>query len=64
MIRTRVRVKTRSGSGPRSRGKYCFGIDARFARVRVRTIFERRSEDRTRVHGICDFEKVPTLPKR
>ena len=28
-------------------------------RVRVRTIFERRSGDRTRVDGVCDFEKVP-----
>ena len=28
-------------------------------RVRVRTIFERRSGDRTRVDGSCDFEKVP-----
>ena len=29
------------------------------ARVRVRTIFERRSGDRTRVDGVCDFEKAP-----
>ena len=28
-------------------------------RVRVRTIFERQSGDRTRVDGVCDFEKVP-----
>ena len=28
-------------------------------RVRVRTIFERRSGDRTRVDGVCDSEKVP-----
>ena len=28
-------------------------------RVRVRTFFERRSGDRIRVDGICDFEKVP-----
>ena len=27
--------------------------------VRVRTIFERRSGDRTQVDGVCDFEKVP-----
>ena len=27
-------------------------------RVRVRTIFERRSGDRTRVDGVCDIEKV------
>ena len=27
-------------------------------RVRVRTIFERRSGDRTRVDGVCDFKKV------
>ena len=27
--------------------------------VRVRTLFERRSGDRTRVDGFCDFEKVP-----
>ena len=27
--------------------------------VQVRTIFERRSGDRTRVDGVCDFEKVP-----
>ena len=27
-------------------------------RVRVRTIFERRYGDRTRVDGVCDFEKV------
>ena len=25
-------------------------------RVRIRTIFERRSGDRTRVDGVCDFE--------
>ena len=28
-------------------------------RVRVKTSFERRSRDRTRVDGVCDFEKVP-----
>ena len=27
-------------------------------RVRVRTCFERRSVDGTRVDGVCDFEKV------
>ena len=27
-------------------------------RVRVRTILEHRSGDRTRVDGVCDFEKV------
>ena len=28
-------------------------------RVRVRTNFERRSGDRIRIDGDCDFEKVP-----
>ena len=28
-------------------------------RYRVRTIFERRSGNRTRAEGVCDFEKVP-----
>ena len=28
-------------------------------RVKVRTSFERRSGDRTRVDSVCDFEKVP-----
>ena len=30
-------------------------------RVRVRTNFERRSGDRIRVDGVCDFEKAPPL---
>ena len=43
-VRVRVRVRVRTS----------FRV-----RVRVRTIFERRSGDRTRVDGVCDFEKVP-----
>ena len=44
MVTVRTRVKVRA----RVRVK-----------VRVRTICERRSGHRTRVDGVCDFEKVP-----
>ena len=46
MVRVRVRVRVR--------GKVRVRV-----RARVRTIFERRSGDRTRVDGVCDVEKVP-----
>ena len=46
-VRVRVRVRIRI----RVRAK----VRVRF---RVSTIFERRSGDRTRVDGVCDFEKV------
>ena len=39
---------------PRPRGRVRVWV-----RATVRTIFERRSGDRTRVDGVCDFEKVP-----
>ena len=55
MVRVRVRVKVKVKVKVRAR----VGVRAR-VRVRVRTIvFERRSGDRTRVGGSCDFEKVP-----
>ena len=52
-FRVRVRVVRRRGRG-RVRGKSRVR-----GRGRVRTLFERRSGDRTWLDSVCDFEKVP-----
>ena len=49
-LRVRIRVRLRARLRVRLRVR---------VRTRVRTIFERRSGDRNRVDGDCDFEKAP-----
>ena len=58
MVTARLRVRVRVRLRARLRARLRVRLRVR-VRTRVRTIFERRSGDRNRVDGDCDFEKAP-----